>query len=156
MKKRITINITPDIEIRLKRLREYYPNIMLSGIYNKALITGLEFIEKELRSRESWSISYALHFSVHYTLCMLYAKDWGMQKPTRWITGRCYLKTTTMKAIKSIYRKICYNLQRRFDTIVIRAYKYVKRKQDFLYSAKAVHVKKGKRKYTLLFMNTYI
>jgi len=59
-----------------------------------------------------------------------------------------------MKKVKAIYQKICYKLQRKFDTIVIRAYKYVKRKQDFLHSARAVHVKKGKRKYTLLFIET--
>ncbi len=47
--KRITITIPSDIEMRLKRLQEYYPNLKLSGIYNKALVTGLMFLEAETR-----------------------------------------------------------------------------------------------------------
>ncbi len=42
-------NVPQDVRIRLRRLKEFYPNLSLSGVYNKALITGLQFIEREVR-----------------------------------------------------------------------------------------------------------
>jgi len=50
MKTRITIGITPDVIMRLKRLREHYSNLKISAIYTKLFMTGLEFVEREIRN----------------------------------------------------------------------------------------------------------